>query len=1176
MKKKLFKPIALLLGVLLLLLAFPISAVADVVCSPDNKGDSQSVFVAGNPDLYPVEYYNEKTKRYEGVLPLLYERISRETGIDFTYIYSSAENQQAYLAKNQQVDMVSAYVMGSDVGDYLPEDYTMLRFTYEGREYKVAIGFTKNCDATTRDRIKAYLAELSESELTDMTVSFVMEQGRIKLTEYWVLVAIIGVSVLLGVGILLASILRKHKKSEKQRYQFHERTQLYSKQYLIDFLEERLPAELRELYVAAQISIDYGSLLKYYGKDNAERLESFIADRLRAFCEENEFAAYVDDMTFVVLYQTINEQMAVIRMNALIEALNIQNEILTQDYKLTIHAGAYRLRRQKDPTDRIFYIINEAYRNAEAQEIPCFFADNVFIKLVERRALLQRETVQAVKKGQILYYMQYVVDIKNNRIYGAEGLSRWEHPREGLLNPGAYIELMRHAKAIGFLDYYMFERSCQQLERWENEGLSQFCVSCNFDRLTIGNPDFCDRIIEIASKYNFNRHHMILEITEETFVYNRSNACHNTKVLSEAGFSLALDDFGSGYASFRNLIEYHVTHLKLDRAMLALLDTEEGVKLLQGIVKAAHSIGVTVLMEGVETFEQLERVRALDIDLVQGFIFCRVFPQIELGRVRRRLEQRLAGGMLPEGATTFADVNPDAPEDNNVYEDDEDGDGDSIRYRWSFTARLHRAPEELASYYTQLKNQLLSYKKVRSRVSWSYDTIRYRREPIVKFAMRQKSLLVYLALDPAQFEDTKYFFTDASEKKKYEQVPMRLKIRGARGFKHASELIAILAERLELQELASFEEQDYSLPMRSIEDLIAAGLIKVNERAMQALLSETAPQTVPEAVPEAAQTEPEQPNTTNEENIMENDIFMQENEEQVFTRYRWSFTARLHQAPEPIAEYYSEIKNAFLAYKKVKSRISWNCDTINFGREQLAKLVLTTKTLYVYLALDPSTFVDSKYFFRDASDTKKYEKVPMRIKVRSERGVKHVLELLEQMAELYNMTLAKNFEPQSYVLPYETFEVLLERQLIKLIETKSGGDGEEGSDEPEDVAASVVLDEPVVVEEAILVEPVVEDPVEETPAEEPVVEEPAVVEEPVVEEPPKVPQPVVVIEETPAEELQNAELIEAESIHVAFLERLCRHFDADELNAHVKVVYKKRREKKTSVFDIFMRRNRQD
>ena len=98
--------------------------------------------------------------------------------------------------------------------------------------------------------------------------------------------------------------------------------------------------------------------------------------------------------------------------------------------------------------------------------------------------------------------------------------------------------------------------------------------------------------------------------------------------------------------------------------------------------------------------------------------------------------------------------------------------------------------------------------------------------------------------------------------------------------------------------------------------------------------------------------------------------------------------------------------------------------------------------------------------------------------------------------------------------------------------------------------------------------PVVEEPV----VEEPVVEEP-VVEEPIAEEPQPA-QPVAIIEETPAEQIQNADLVEAETIHVAFLQKICQQFDADELEAHVKVTYKKKREKKTSVFDVIMKKNR--
>jgi len=253
-----------------------------------------------------------------------------------------------------------------------------------------------------------------------------------------------------------------------------------------------------------------------YGKDNADLLEGWIAAHLLEFCDEREIAAYADDVSFVVLYQAATEETIRERLETLVARLNQENGILTEDYKITIRAGGYHLRRQKDSASRVCNIANEAYHRAEELEANCFFADAAFIKLVERREQLQRETVQAVKKNQILYYMQYVVDLKKNCIYGAEALSRWEHPREGLLTPGVYIGLMQHAKVIGVLDYYMFERSCQQLERWERDGLTDFCVSCNFDRLTVGASDFYDRILEIASKYQFNRNHMILEITEDT------------------------------------------------------------------------------------------------------------------------------------------------------------------------------------------------------------------------------------------------------------------------------------------------------------------------------------------------------------------------------------------------------------------------------------------------------------------------------------------------------------------------------------------------------------------------------------------------------------------------------------------------------------------------------------
>ena len=1180
-----------LILIALLSSALLIPAAAEVSFSKDNQGDSQSVFIAGNPDLYPIEYFNPQTQQYEGVMPLLFERISEASGINFTYIYASKENQQQYLAKNGQVDIVSAYVSDQVAAEYVPQESALLNFSYQDRQQTVAIGFTSVCDDTVKEAVLAYLEEMSEDELTSLTVTYVMTHEKERTLPPLIWASLI-VAALICIAILIL-LVHHHRKQNLLQKNLDPITGLYNKSYLDVILGSLIHDFLRTRYYAVCISANYEALLKYYGKDPAQSLANYIAHTLKSETQEGEFSVHADDdIMFLWLMQAPTQEQAEKRVSEMIERLNRENGILNEDYHISISAGCYGLSQTRESGERILQIASEAYYYAEENAWNYFFADSNFVKMVDRKALLQKETVQAVKKEQILFYLQYIVNIQSNRIIGAEALSRWEHPREGLLFPGVYIQLMRHAKNIHLLDFYMFEKCCQQLQRWNTEETKDLLLSCNFDRQTAARDDFYEQIMNISEKYGIDHSRIVLEITEETFVYNKENVIRNTNLLRQASFQVALDDFGNGSASFQNLIEYHISYLKMDRIFMDIMKTEQGEMLVRGIVKASHALGLPILQEGVESWEQLEKCKALEIDMVQGFVFSRVIPSIEGERVRRRLLARLAEGAPPDGLKTYADVNPDAEEDN-VYEDDEEGNPFGTRYRWSFLARLHRAPEEIAAYYSDLKNAFLKYKKVRTRVSWSYDTVSYKHTPVAKFVMRQKSLLLYLALEPSEFEDSKYFFVDASEKKKYAQVPLRLKIRGSRGFKHAMKLVEEIAKRLEWKEKTDFTQTDYTLPPKSVEELIEEKLIKVNGHAINT-----------EAIP--TQEKPERkadkslacelPNfsivksineesTTEEINMENNNALTQNLAEFIYgTYYRWSFTGRLHQAPETVAAYYNDIKNAFLRYKKVKSRISWSCDTITFGREQLAKLVLTQKTLYVYLDLSPKELEGTKYFFTDESNVQKYEKVPLRVRVRSERGVKHTIELIEKIAESKGLQLVKDFEAADYSLPYESVETLLERQLIKKIDVSKStaeaesADNEETVEAPEldggeeAVAAAVILEEPIVEDAPVAEETAVEETVaEETVTEEPITEDAAVEETPVDENTTKT---VTTIEQTPAEEIQNVDLINTESIHVDFLQRICKQFDADELNAHVKVIYKKKKEKKTSIFDIVMKKNR--
>ena len=427
--------------------------------------------------------------------------------------------------------------------------------------------------------------------------------------------------------------------------------------------------------------------------------------------------------------------------------------------------------------------------------------------------------------------------------------------------------------------------------------------------------------------------------------------------------------------------------------------------------------------------------------------------------------------------------------------------------------------------------------------------------------------MVYLALDPKEFADTKYFFKDMSHRKKYARVPMRIKVKSERGLKYTLELIAILAEKFAFKRAKERIDKDYSLAPLELDALIELGLVKVNETVME---QEGQYKTMEEAAfTEAVLIRKEKDKaallavenlkeeetiirTDTEGDIMEEKVIATAIEEKVSVNYRWSFTARLHKVPSEIAAYYTQIKNAFLQYKRVKSRVSWGCDTINCGREPLAKIVMAQKAMYVYLALDPREYEESKYFFKDFSNKKRFEKTPMRIKVRSERGLRHVLELLEKFVEKYELRPLKNFVAVDYVLPDKSFDELLEVGLIKRVERKQGAVAEEeGFDEP-------FAEEEIVVTDATVTE--AEEPVEKA-VEEPIEEKVGAVKE----------KKEVVVEQSLC---GSVEELNAEEIHVQFLERLCRQFDADEIDAHVKVVYKKKNEKKTSIFDIIMKRNK--
>ena len=345
---------------------------------------------------------------------------------------------------------------------------------------------------------------------------------------------------------------------------------------------------------------------------------------------------------------------------------------------------------------------------------------------------------------------------------------------------------------------------------------------------------------------------------------------------------------------------------------------------------------------------------------------------------------------------------------------DEKGNIFQIRFVKSFTAKLVQSPEETKKYYEELKNEVLSYKKTTSRISWHYDSINFGRNQVLKFAIRGKTLGVYLPLNAKEYEDSKYK-VEAVESKKYEEVPCLYRIKNDRRLGYAKDLIAEVAKKLGLEKGEEQHEVYSNLPYEENKPLIARGLIKE-------LKVQVNKPTEPVILEKKVNAEGDEIVTTKDSS---GNIFQ--------IRFIKSFTAKLSQADKEVKDYYNILKNYVLSYKKANSRISWYHDAINVGRDQVLKFSIRGKTLCVYYALEADKLED-KYKVEKV-ESKKYEDTPCLYRIKNDRRCSYAKDLIDLLMSKYGVEKGEEGH-EDYSVPYEETKVLLKKGLIKELKTK--------------------------------------------------------------------------------------------------------------------------------------------
>ena len=255
------------------------------------------------------------------------------------------------------------------------------------------------------------------------------------------------------------------------------------------------------------------------------------------------------------------------------------------------------------------------------------FAPAMLDSLKAQQQLLS-ELEHALDNHEFTFFLQPKCNSMTRAIVGMEALVRWNHPTRGCVQPSEFMPLLENTGLITRLDQYIWEAVCQTLQKWQASGSNLVPVSVNVSVVDIVNLDVPQIFSDLVEKYQLEPKLLLAEITETMLAENSSVVENAIQGLHRKGFSVMMDDFGSGYSSLNMLKDTNVDAIKLDMKLIDMnqQNHSKGVQIVESVINMAHRLNLPIIAEGVETPEQVSMLQAADCLYTQGYYFFKPMP----------------------------------------------------------------------------------------------------------------------------------------------------------------------------------------------------------------------------------------------------------------------------------------------------------------------------------------------------------------------------------------------------------------------------------------------------------------------------------------------------------------------------------------------------------------------
>ena len=496
------------------------------------------------------------------------------------------------------------------------ENENILAFRYDRDEFLV---IAKNC---SKDRFKDVIRtwmEAWEEHADKKKISFTVAMGNA-----WDCAP---VSIMELIATAQAHMYRNKKQIKAglpMDYYLQEDKStcygLYNKEQFVKNATYKLNYEEGEYCIIA-IDIEHFKLFnRWWGRKAGEIFLSELAVRLKSYEKiYNGIAAYIGGDDFALMLPMDQKLLATLEKD-----LKKISSRKTRNVGFLPALGVYKVPNDAKDAEGMYDMAVEAQKHVAGNfdNRICYYEDKM-TEEIEKELDILNESRIALERRQFYLAVQPKCRITTGKIVGAEALVRWKHPERGMIFPGQFIPVLEKNGFISDLDLYVWEEACRYIRKWMDEGVKPIPISINVSRIDMLSMNVVKELNALTDKYKIDKKYLKVEITESAYVDNANKILGILKELEDAGFTLLMDDFGSGYSSLNMLKEAIVDILKIDMKFLDMKeeDTQKGLTILKSIIKMSNEMNLPIIVEGVETKEQAEFLAKMKVRYAQGYLF---------------------------------------------------------------------------------------------------------------------------------------------------------------------------------------------------------------------------------------------------------------------------------------------------------------------------------------------------------------------------------------------------------------------------------------------------------------------------------------------------------------------------------------------------------------------------